>query len=376
MSTKSNIEWTDATWNPIRGCTPVSPGCKNCYASAIAKRFSFSAGPFEGLVRVNAAGQRTKEWNGNIKFVEKHYLDPLRWKKPRCIFVNSMSDLFHENVTDAVIDKIFAVMFLCPHHTFQILTKRPDRMLSYILSKKHEPNTTSTFRSIAEALWALTDIDPKLVRRHGIDPLRVAQDIIRGDSANWWPMPNVMLGTSAENQKYFNERIGPIERLHDLKWKTFLSLEPLIGPIDVEYPKSVFPTGAPMCCNGQECGCRGMPTEPPMVYAADWVIVGGESGPDARPMQSRWASDIQRACKHWKIPFFFKQQGMWIDAGHEAFGRLPAGKIAHYDSDGVQLLPGFLKLCDENSDVNTMKMVGRTRAGKTLYGMTYHEFPA
>src|SRR5580698_10533929 len=116
MSDKTQIEWTDATWNPTRGCTPVSPGCKNCYAAKFAKRFGAPGKPYEGLVRINAAGKRTDEWSGQIRFVEKHLLDSLRWQEPRRIFVNSTSDLFHENVTDAMLDRIFAVMALADDH--------------------------------------------------------------------------------------------------------------------------------------------------------------------------------------------------------------------------------------------------------------------
>ena len=132
MSAKTGIEWTDATWNPVRGCSRVSEGCRNCYAEKVAYRFSGPGQPYEGLVRINAAGERKLEWNGQVQLVEKHLLDPLKWKEPRRIFVNSMSDLFHENIPDEWIDKIFAVMALSPQHTFQVLTKRPERMRKYL----------------------------------------------------------------------------------------------------------------------------------------------------------------------------------------------------------------------------------------------------
>jgi protein gp37 len=377
MAVKSSIEWTDSTWNAIRGCTPVSPGCKNCYASSVAKRFSGPGLPYEGLVRINAAGERTDDWNGTIKFVEKHLLDPLKWKTPKRIFVNSMSDLFHENVSDEVRDKIFAVMALCPQHTFQILTKRPQAMLNYVLLAEERVREIVAFYSDtwgahkqAEALggkWISPQRDSM-----GRVELEGYFDCIEFK----WPMSHVMLGASAENQKYYDERIEDLRIIHDAKWTTFLSLEPLLGPINVEYSPSYYPDGPPMCCNGTDCGCRGLPVEPPMVYAADWVIVGGESGHDARPMQSSWASDIQRACARWNIPYFFKQQGMWVDAGHEEFGKLPAGRMAYYDSQGNIVPKCDPRLADENADVTTMKWVGRKRAGKTLYGKRYHEFPA
>lgn len=314
----------------------------------MAKRFSGPGLPYEGLVRINAAGEATDDWNGTIRFVEKHLLDPMRWKKGRRIFINSMSDLFHENLDARKIDKIFAVMALASQHTFQILTKRPERMLEYLTG-------SDVCSSIVDAAF----------------------EIQKDRRLKWkWPLPNVMLGTSAENQKYFDERIGYIDQIHAMKWKTFLSLEPLIGPIDVEYPKSLYPNGPEMCCNGQDCGCRGLPMEPPMIFAADMVIVGGESGHGARPMQSNWASAIQRSCGHWNIPFFFKQQGMWVDAGHEEFGKLPSGRIMHCNSIGKVLSDEEIRASTEDSDVMTMKWVGRERAGKKLYGKTYHEFPA
>jgi protein gp37 len=139
VADKTGIEWTDATWNPIRGCAPVSAGCKNCYAADVARRFSGPGGAFEGLVRVNAAGERTNDWNGRVRFIEERLLDPIGWAAARRIFVNSVSDLFHEAVTDQQIDRIFAVMAMCPQHTFQVLTKRPRRMLAYFESAPY-PN--------------------------------------------------------------------------------------------------------------------------------------------------------------------------------------------------------------------------------------------
>lgn len=376
MAQKSSIEWTDATWNPIRGCTPISPGCKNCYASSVAKRFSGPGLAYEGLVRINAAGEATNDWNGTIKWAEKHLLDPLRWKTPKKIFVNSMSDLFHENVTDDMRDKILAVMVLAPQHTFQVLTKRPEKMLEYISSAEERVRDTVAFQShLWDARRQAEALGGKWVSPQRDDMGRIELEGYFDSVEFKWPLPNVMLGTSAENQKYFDERMPHLDDIAHMGWTTFLSLEPLIGPIDVEYPKSIYPDGAPTCCNGHECGCQGMPTEPPMFYSVKLVIGGGESGHGARPMQSNWAGAIQRACERWKIAYFHKQNGMWVDAGHEEFGKLPAGRTLHYDSQGV-IIPGDdPRLRDENADVMTMKWVGRARAGKTLYGKTYHEFP-
>ena len=130
MSVNTGIEWTDSTWNPIRGCSLVSEGCRNCYAMGVAARFSGPGQAYEGLARRRSNGE--PQWTGKVAVVEKHMLDPLRWRGSRRIFVNSMSDLFHENVTDETIDRVFAVMALAPWHTFQVLTKRPRRMRDYM----------------------------------------------------------------------------------------------------------------------------------------------------------------------------------------------------------------------------------------------------
>jgi protein gp37 len=189
MANTTGIEWTDATWNPIRGCSRVSEGCRNCYAEKVAYRFSGPGQPYEGLVQLDSAisrenARRIPKWNGKIKFVEEHLLDPLKWKKPRRIFVNSMSDLFHENVTDEMLDRIFAVMALCPQHTFQVLTKRPERMLKYL----------------GRACGRIADVVMKMRKerndRSCVGPL---PHITPG--AAWWPLANVWLGVSVENQK-------------------------------------------------------------------------------------------------------------------------------------------------------------------------------
>lgn len=389
---KSPIEWVanfneDGTFtegytvNPIRFrphgaqrlttmCQKVSPGCTHCYAATIVQRFW----PLEA--NVDFPGYTAQGIaSGDFVLDNKQLESILKITAPAKVFWGDMTDIFQESISFGMIDCCFAICALTPHLTHMFLTKRPERMLEYIQSRKHEPNSRSTFNLFAEYLYSLTSTNPKLARKHGVDPLRVGNDVTHGEWKKWWPMPNVMLGTSAENQKYYDERIGYLDKLAYLKWTTYLSLEPLIGPIDVQYPKSMFPDGPPMCCNGVDCGCQGMPTEPPVFYGTRLVIVGGESGPGANPMQTSWAADIQRACAYWKIPFFFKQQGMWIDAGCEEFGKFPTGRIVHCNSEGRVLSDDEVKVSTEDSDVTTMKWVGRERAGKTLYGKTYHEFP-
>ncbi len=219
----SRIEWTQETWNPVTGCTKVSPGCEHCYAERFSERFRGVKGhPYETGFDLTLRPERLDQ--------------PFKWKKPRRVFVNSMSDLFHENVPDKFIDLVFAVMTMAQRHTFQVLTKRPQRMQEYIHGK------------------------------------------IDHDWSGWLPM-NVWLGVSAEDQKRTDERIPPL--LETPAAVRFVSAEPLLGPIDF---------GAAM-------------------DQIDWVIVGGESGPGARPMNPDWVRSIRDQCSSFCTPFFFKQWG-------------------------------------------------------------------
>src|SRR5258708_1910681 len=248
MGRETGISWTDSTWNPIRGCSRVSEGCRNCYAEKVAYRFSGErldgkASPFEGLVRRAPNGMRLPQWNGKIKFVEEHLLDPLKWKptKKKCIycdmqghpcdgshsctgatyvgkriFVNSMSDLFHENVTDDMLDRIFAVMALCPQHTFQILTKRPEQMLAY-LTKRTDKESYRLEGSLLERQFASHDrvfsAMVEMLKEAPADALNRASDwneihFPNGDGfMRAWPLPNVRIGVSVENQKAADGRL-------------------------------------------------------------------------------------------------------------------------------------------------------------------------
>jgi len=214
MVKKSAIEWTEMTWNPVTGCNRVSAGCKHCYAATMAKRLEAMGSP---------------RYKNGFEVTLHHDLVslPKQWKKPRTVFVNSMSDLFHKKVPLSFIQQVFATMAACPQHTFQVLTKRPERLM---------------------------DICGELP----------------------WP-ENVWMGVSVENQKYaFRSEILS----HVPASVRFLSVEPLIGPIN-DLP----------------------------LQGIHWVIVGGESGPHARPMEEDWAINIQQRCAQAHIPFFFKQWG-------------------------------------------------------------------
>lgn len=229
MAQSSSIEWTDATWNPVAGCTPVSPGCLNCYAARMALRLEHVG----GSTAKKYAGTAKRARDGRPVFAGKITLDeealdtPRSWRLPRVIFVNSMSDLFHERVPLAFIKRVFAVMEECPQHTFQVLTKRPEIAAS---------------------------VAGKLP----------------------WPR-NVWMGTSVETAKYY-DRITDLGKIRAAV--RFLSCEPLLGPMaDLPLKK------------------------------IDWVIVGGESGPGARPMLPAWVTEIRDRCANAGVPFFFKQWG-------------------------------------------------------------------
>ena len=224
MAQSSHIEWTDATWNPVTGCTKISPGCAHCYAATMAKR-------------LKAMGQ-PRYRNGFKVTLQPDVLEaPLRWKRPKYIFVNSMSDLFHDAVPDEYIIRCFEIMNAASQHTFQVLTKRPRRI-----------------EQIAHRL-------------------------------NW--SANIWLGVSVENADYW----WRIERLRGIPAELrFLSIEPLLGPI-------------PNLC----------------LDRIHWVIVGGESGPGARPMQEQWVIQIRDQCVNHRVPFFFKQ---WGGIQKSRYGRL------------------------------------------------------
>lgn len=251
MSDQSKIEWTDATWNPVRGCTKISPGCAHCYAETFAERF-------------RGVPEHPYEQGFDLRLVPEKLLEPLRWSRPRTVFVNSMSDLFHDGVPDDYIVKCAQVMEAARWHTFQVLTKRSDRLRDLLKSK---------LKFAAE-------------REH-----------------IWW-------GVSVENRRHGLPRIGHLREAGPTM--AFLSIEPLledIGSIDL----------------------RGIA----------WVIVGGESGPGARPIKPEWVLSIQRQCRAARVPFFFKQWGgvRKSKSGRELRGRtydeLP-GRGRSYRSVPVQ----------------------------------------
>lgn len=313
MSSTSKIEWTDATWNPIRFrnqngkvghyCEKVSPGCAHCYAERMQPRFG-------NRIRYNAADLS----KGNVFLDEKVLMQPLRWKKPRMIFVCSMSDLFGEFVDDETIDRVFSIMGECRSHTFQVLTKRPERMAEYLNGKIQ---VGKRIRSRAEQLVYV--------------PLEI-------------PLSNVWPGTSVEDQQRADERIPHLLRCPAVV--RFLSCEPLLGPIDLGKAKalpvyqeaetvtdrcmSFDDAGKPICTNEvQRRGLGWRRHDGNMQPWIDWVIVGGESGPKARPMNPDWARSIRDQCRAAGVAFFHKQNGEWTGFGDLALrvGKKKSGRL-------------------------------------------------
>jgi protein gp37 len=277
MAKKTGIAWTDGTWNPIRGCSPVSEGCRNCYAATMASRFSGDGQPYEGLAK-------NGRWTGAVRIVNEHLQDPLKWRAPQRIFVNSMSDLFHEALHDDQIDTIFGIMANAPQHTFQVLTKRPERMKAY-LSK---PGVTYRWRCRA------------------IDALG---SIYTGEPSGPGPLRNVWLGVSVEDQATADERIPLL--IATPAAVRFISAEPLLGPLKL--------TELPVPGDDRGFQFNSLTDSDDEhffnVHAKlDWVIVGGESGPGSRPFNVAWARDLVRQCKQHDVAIFVKQLGHLVVA--------------------------------------------------------------
>lgn len=382
----SKIEWTGETWNPVVGCSLASPGCTNCYAMDFAgKRLDGnpSSPHYAGTTTV-VNGKRV--WTGKVaRAPEKKLLDPLRRRKPTTYFVNSMGDLFHEDVPDDWIDRVFAVMALCPQHTFQVLTKRSARMRDYVSS--------------VAAKWCIVDGRTPCVR---IDEAmdRLAPDHWCDRELKEWPLPNVWLGVSCEDQRRAEERIPDL--LLTPAAVRFVSAEPLLWPID---PKRWLPTmrqgrrpdgttdlsphfymtrceycgwaGSSELCGGYDddirCAACNRSIRGDDLPKLDWIIVGGESGPNARPMHPDWARSIRDQCMAAGVPFFFKQWGEWLPVSIE-----PDESAAVYDATRGK--DDFRRI-DRKRGVEAMRgqafaEVGKARAGRLLDGREWNEMPA
>jgi protein gp37 len=316
MGKTTGIEWCDSTWNPIRGCSRVSEGCRNCYAETVAARFSGVGRPYNGLATFKIIGEGTPaerveaHWTGEVRFIEKHLRDPLAWKTPAKIFVNSMSDLFHPGVRDGWLAEIFDVMGRAPQHTYLVLTKRPDRMRD-VLKAASDPAVASAFER--------TYSQP-------------------------WPPPNWWFGISVEDHKTAEYRVPILaDCVAAVRW---ISYEPALGPVKW---RSV--------ANYQ---------------AIDWLVAGGESGAHARPMHPQWARDARDFCQSAGIPFFFKQWGEFAptgDVNQEQGAVSSSGEIVE------RITKDSFPRMSAGAFWQVMYRVGKRSAGSALDGVESKEYP-
>ena len=320
MSTK--IEWTDETWNPIRArnretggvghfCVHKSPGCKHCYAEPMQRRL------FNNPIRYAAQDANKVE----LFLDEKVALKPLSWRKPRRVFVCSMTDLFLENHPEEWILDVWVNMALAHTHTFQVLTKRPERMRAFV--DKCRGEVEFLYEAVMEGV-----------------PVRQRREF-------QWPLPNVWLGVSIEGPAYWPRAVQLKETPAAVR---FLSIEPLI---------------------------EGLGTHVRIVDDMDWVIVGGESGPNARPMHPQWAREIRKQCRVARVPFFFKQWGNWFPdsqcwTGGRGFG-------SGMTDDEVQMTPDgktYRGAPPNGARGEIMTPMSKKRAGRLLDGREWNEVPA
>lgn len=320
----SKIEWTDRSWNPVRGCSLVSSGCESCYAMKQAHRFSGKGQPYEGLTELGPHGAR---WTGQIRLVPEVLDQPLKIKKPQKIFVNSMSDLFHEDVPDEFIGKVFCAMETAKQHSFQVLTKRARRMQALLKNP----------------------------------PMSFPATMVAGGV-----LQHVLLGVSVEDQKTADERIPILlQTPATVRW---ISAEPLLGAVELEEKGWLFPVyGA-----GSALDLSTRLQRPRL----DWVIVGGESGQKARPMHPQWVRSIRDQCQAAGVPFFMKQWGEWIPIDHcgKHIKGVGSGETYGVLSQSGKFLPGH-GFATPPSNV-LMCRVGKKKAGSLLDGREWKEFPA
>ena len=358
MADNTSIEWADATVNAINGCTRVSPGCGGpgphggCYAERLAATRLRDHPSRPGLAIMTSNGPR---WTGKVHLHEPELLKPLRWQKPRRIFWNAHGDIFHPAVPDEWIDSVFAVCALTPQHTHMILTKRSERMRKYlsafIRGERGVLHAARNLGRLDDACDALADAAKKYRR-----------------CVSFGPLPNVWLGVSVEDQTRADERIPDL--LATPAAKRFLSCEPLLGPVELRKPLYRGDCGITMR------GYLRDKSEPDDFHywatKIDWIIVGGESGPRARPMHPDWARAIRDQCADAGVPFFFKQWGEWRDrGGHVPIAtRKVQSHICYLDRDTGRCKPHPNRFSDE-----TMIKLGRKAAGRLLDGVEHNAFP-
>ena len=287
----SKIEWCDVTWNPVVGCSRVSKGCEHCFAERMAHRLSHMPQTAERYAGLTTKGTSGVRWTGKVRLVPEVLEKPLRWRKPRRIFVNSMSDLFHKDVPDEFIQHVFGVMAGARQHTFQVLTKRPERMRAWfeMLDAERDQCGRAT-----EPRWTCVNGVESLLERD-----------VQPDSEATWPLPNVHLGVSCENQDALLARWPDLAQTPAAV--RFISAEPLLGPLDFNEAGSLGAESGDPCWPWS--ALKGYDGCDPPVPGIDHVIVGGESGPGARPCNVEWIRSIVQQCRVSGVPVFVKQLG-------------------------------------------------------------------
>lgn len=382
MAEHSTIEWTDATWNPITGCSVVSPGCTNCYAMGLAGTRLQHHPSRAGLTRPSKAGP---VWNGEVRLNEEWLTQPLHWKRPRMIFVCAHGDLFHESVPDEWIDRVFAIMALCPQHSFQVLTKRSARMRAYMAG--HQSAIPYLGRMPLERIHL--EAAGHMQGDGGfMDALKQAGNVYSLYLDTPWPLPNVWLGVSAEDQRRADERVPDL--LATPAAVRFVSAEPLLGPIDFEampfaegdrrHRWSALTGQAIMHATGKDghpdCTVR---LDKPIFSRLDWIIVGGESGPNARPMHPAWARSIRDQCNAAGTAFLFKQWGAWKveidrDTQDSDWRANYSGRLNDREADiawlNIEGGRGF-----HGEAFHVMRRVGKKAAGRLLDGREHNGMP-
>lgn len=350
MADGSAIEWTDATWNPVVGCSVVSPGCTHCYAMKLAGGRLRHHPSRAGLTQPSKAGP---VWTGKVRLWEPWLTQPLAWTTPRRIFVCAHGDLFHEDVPDDWIDKVFAVMALTPQHTYQVLTKRAKRMRDYMTAD----SGFGRWGYIEHQARKLANIPAgKTLSHFGTSYL-----------------PNAWLGVSAEDQARADERIPHL--LATPAAVRFISAEPLLGAIDLRRIAAIT----------QGHRVRALPPiistdgqGPHLGPHLDWVIAGGESGFSARPSHPDWFRTLRDQCAAAGVPYFFKQWGSWapeIDRDRDdPDWRRDYGVVNRKpDRFAILNLEGGCGFHGER--VHLMARVGKKAAGAELDGKLHREFP-
>ncbi|WP_242892610.1 DUF5131 family protein [Actinomadura litoris] len=349
MTDNTKIEWADTTWNPTLGCDRISAGCDNCYAIGQAHIRARNPHPriaaaFTGLTERTEQGT---DWTGRINLLPDRLDQPMHWRKSRRIFVNSLSDLFHQDVPEDFIAQVWTVMGATPQHTYQILTKRHARMRSVVRRIAWRTPTTEERRRGIHHAQAYVQPNEDLNDHIGLPRV----------------LPNVWLGISAEDQKRADLRVPALlDTPAAVRW---VSAEPLLGPLDLTRISRARNQQPELAWDvlGRRYGVPGR-WEAPMNSNAglDWVVTGGESGPRARPADPNWFRSLRDQCQAAGVAYLHKQNGEWAPTGQVGIGCI----------DDRERLAGPP---DERGFREVIRRVGKKAAGRELDGQIWDEYP-